>query len=320
MTAATPPLPDRSQPLPSRESLPSVAPGILGALEQLVAIVAQLRSPQGGCPWDLEQTPQTLIPHVLEEAYEVADALRRDDRRAIVEELGDLLLQVVLQAQIAQDLGQFTLEEVAEAIAAKLVRRHPHVFGDVTVASVEEVRHNWEQIKAAEKATHPAPELSPAFPPTLSPENPASPTPPASPAPKAALLSPKLRRYGQTLPPLTAAAKISRKAAEVGFEWDKVEDVWDKVEEELQELREAVTQGDRTHQQSELGDILFALVQIARWYGLDATEALHGTNQRFLDRFALVEAHSDKPLTEMTPQEIDTLWIQAKRLLASPAP
>ncbi|MGA1282702.1 MAG: nucleoside triphosphate pyrophosphohydrolase [Prochlorothrix sp.] len=274
-------------PLSSLSPLPAVTPEVLAAVENLVAVVAQLRSPEGGCPWDLAQTPQTLIPYVLEEAYEVADALRRDDRDAIVEELGDLLLQVVLQSQVAQDSGQFTLQEVAQGIAEKLVRRHPHVFGEVTVADTEEVRLNWEQIKAQEKG-----------------ENPEDPR-----------LSPKLRRYAQTLPPLTAAAKISRKAVGVGFEWDCVEDVWAKLAEELQEFREAIAEGDPVHQEEELGDVLFVLVQLARWHNLDCAEALHRTNAKFVDRFELVEAKTDRPLTELDLAALDRLWNQAKATL-----
>ncbi|MEB3272689.1 MAG: nucleoside triphosphate pyrophosphohydrolase [Prochlorothrix sp.] len=277
--------------LPQSADLPPIAPEVLEAVETLVAVVAQLRSPDGGCPWDLAQTPQSLIPYVLEEAYEVADALRRDDREAVVEELGDLLLQVVLQAQVAQDSGQFTLKEVAQGIGEKLVRRHPHVFGEVTVADTEEVRRNWEQIKAQEKGENPEEDR----------------------------LSPKLRRYAQTLPPLTAAAKISRRAVGVGFEWDCVADVWAKLEEELQEFREAIAEGDPVHQEEELGDVLFVLVQLARWHQLDCAEALHGTNAKFVDRFEVVERlarqQDDRPLEQLDLVELDRLWNQAKALL-----
>lgn len=165
----------------------------LAALQELIEVVAKLRSPDGGCPWDLAQTPQTLTPYVIEEAYEVVDAIKSGDQEAIAEELGDLLLQVVLQAQIASESGQFSLQEVAQGIAQKLIRRHPHVFGDVSVNSVDEVRQNWEQIKAAEKGESSA---------------------------ESQKLSTKLSRYGRTLPPLTAAMKISQKAAAVGFEWE----------------------------------------------------------------------------------------------------
>lgn len=157
---------------------------MLAALQQLIDVVAQLRSPEGGCPWDLAQTLQTLTPYVIEEAYEVVDAIRSGDTRAIAEELGDLLLQVVLQAQIASESGTFSLTEVTQGITQKLIRRHPHVFGDVEVQNVEQVRQNWEQIKAAEKGES-SPDTQP--------------------------VSRKLSRYARTLPPLMAGMKISQK-------------------------------------------------------------------------------------------------------------
>jgi XTP/dITP diphosphohydrolase len=262
----------------------------LKALGELMAVVAQLRSPQGGCPWDLAQTPQTLIPYVIEEAYEVVDALRRQDSEAIVEELGDLLLQVVLQAQIAQEAQDFSLAEVAEGICQKLIRRHPHVFGDEVLDSPEAVRQNWERIKAAEKGEEANPGL----------------TPP---------LHPKLRRYGQTLPPLTGAMKISRKAAQVGFEWDTIDQVWEKFQEELAEFRQALTEDDPVHQQEELGDLLFTVINLARWYNLDPTEALQGTNDRFIQRFTQVETLAGRSLASLSLAELEALWQQAKARL-----
>ena len=213
---------------------------ILDALNRLIEVVAQLRSPDGGCPWDLAQTPQTLIPYVIEEAYEVVDAIQTGDKNAIAEELGDLLLQVVLQTQIASEAGDFSLEEVATGITEKLIRRHPHVFADVEVSSAAEVNQNWEQIKAQEKGD---------------PE-------------QAKLLSRKLRRYARTLPPLMAGMKISKKAAGAGFEWENVEGVWSKFEEELGEFKEALLTENKAHQQEELGDLLFTIINIARWYDL----------------------------------------------------
>lgn len=261
---------------------------VLTALQQLMDVVAQLRSPEGGCPWDLEQTPQTLIPYVIEEAYETVDAIRTGDPKAIAEELGDLLLQVVLQAQIASEAGQFSLTEVAQGISEKLIRRHPHVFGDVEVNSVEEVRQNWELIKDEEKA-------EPAKPPQL---------------------SEKLSNYARSLPPLTAAMKISRKAAGAGFEWDNIDGVWGKFHEELAEFQEALQSDDVVHQESELGDLLFTIVNIARWKGLDPAEALHGTNRRFIQRFVQVESVCDRPLTDYSLEELETLWQRAKQKLA----
>ena len=259
------------------------------ALQQLIDVVAQLRSPSGGCPWDLAQTPQTLTPYVIEEAYEVVDAIRSGDKDAIAEELGDLLLQVVLQAQIASEEGHFTLTEVAQGITQKLIRRHPHVFGDVEVRDAEEVHQNWEQIKAAEKGETPA---------------------------QAQQLSRKLSRYARTLPPLMAGMKISQKAAAAGFEWDDVEGVWEKFREELAEFQQALEQEDKAHQEAELGDLLFTLINIARWEKLDPTEALQGTNWRFIQRLAEMEAVADRPLSDYTLDELETLWQQAKAKLA----
>jgi XTP/dITP diphosphohydrolase len=261
----------------------------LVALENLIKVVASLRSPDGGCPWDLAQTPETLIPHIIEEAYETADAIRKGDKSAIVEELGDLLLQVILQAQIASESAQFTFAEVAAGITEKLIRRHPHVFGDVEINSVDEVNENWEKIKAAEKG------ITAEKPPTL---------------------ASKMSRYASTLPPITAAAKISQKAAEVSFDWDSVDGVWDKFHEEMAEFENALKHEDKAAQQSELGDIMFVLVQLARWYDLDASAALQGTNDRFVQRFAKVEAACDRPLSDYPPEELDALWQQAKALLA----
>jgi XTP/dITP diphosphohydrolase len=267
----------------------SIQASALEALQQLIDVVAQLRSPDGGCPWDLAQTPQTLTPYVIEEAYEVVDAIRSGDKNAIAEELGDLLLQVVLQAQIAGEEGQFTLTDVAQGITKKLIRRHPHVFGEVEVQDAEEVHKNWEQIKAAEKGETTA---------------------------QAQRLSRKLDRYARTLPPLMAGMKISQKAAAAGFEWDNVEGVWAKFDEELAEFQQAVEQEDKTHQQAELGDLLFTLINIARWHELDPTEALQGTNLRFIQRLAAMEAIADRSLSDYTLAELEHLWQQAKARLA----
>ncbi len=271
------------------QAQPLAQASALEALQQLIDVVAQLRSPDGGCPWDLAQTPQTLTPYVIEEAYEVVDAIRSGDKDAIAEELGDLLLQVVLQAQIASEEGDFTLQEVARGITQKLIRRHPHVFGDVEVRDAEEVHKNWEQIKAAEKGETHA---------------------------ESQLLSRKLLRYARTLPPLMAGMKISQKAAAAGFEWDNVEGVWAKFHEELAEFQQAIEQKDKAEQQAELGDLLFTLINVARWYDLDPSEALQGTNHRFIQRLSKMEAVADRPLSDYTLDELETLWQQAKARLA----
>ncbi|HEY9301575.1 MAG TPA: nucleoside triphosphate pyrophosphohydrolase [Phormidium sp.] len=260
----------------------------LTALQKLIEVVGKLRSPDGGCPWDLEQTPQTLIPYVIEEAYEVVDAIRSGDKKAIAEELGDLLLQVVLQAQIASESGDFTMAEVAAGITEKLIRRHPHVFGDVEVNSVDEVRQNWEEIKATEKGE----------------------------TTESQTFSSKLSRYAKTLPPLMAGMKISEKAADVGFEWENVEGVGDKFQEELGEFKYALEHEDKAHQQAELGDILFVLINLGRWYDLDPAEALQETNLRFIQRFSKMEVFAERPLTDYSLDELEAMWQQAKAQLA----
>ena len=261
---------------------------ILNALNRLIEVVAQLRSPDGGCPWDLAQTPQTLIPYVIEEAYEVVDAIQSGDKNAIAEELGDLLLQVVLQTQIASEVEDFSLEEVATGITEKLIRRHPHVFGDVEVGSAAEVNQNWEQIKAQEKGETPE---------------------------QAKLLSRKLKRYARSLPPLMAGMKISKKAAGAGFEWENIEGVWDKFEEELGEFKEALATDNKIHQQEELGDLLFTIINIARWYDLNPFDGLQGTNNRFIKRLTIMEQVADRPLNEYKIDELESLWQDAKTKL-----
>jgi XTP/dITP diphosphohydrolase len=261
---------------------------VLDAVNHLIEVVAKLRSPDGGCPWDLAQTPQTLIPYVIEEAYEVVHAIQSEEQEAIAEELGDLLLQVVLQAQIASEKGHFSLKEVAQGITEKLIRRHPHVFGDLKVQEIEEVHRNWEVIKAAEKGL---------------------------PEPESQLLHQKLDRYHRTLPPLIASMKMSKKAAATGLEWDDIQGVWAKFEEELTEFKEALKTEDKVHQQEELGDLLFTLVNIARWYDLDPSAALQGTNQRFIQRLSVMENQIQGSLTDYNLEELDQLWEQAKAKL-----
>jgi XTP/dITP diphosphohydrolase len=273
----------------------------LEALGELVAVVARLRDPQTGCPWDLEQTHASLVPYVIEEAHEVADAIRHGDDRHLEEELGDLLLQVVLHAQIAQEQGRFDLASISRGISNKLVRRHPHVFAGGQAKDIAAVRQTWEAIKAEEQQqastrsgeteTHPA-------------------TPSASP------LSDQLSRKVRGQNALAGAMTISKKAAAAGFEWDDLTGVWDKVHEELEELKEAVDEaratGDRAHAQEELGDLLFTLVNVARWCQICPEEGLDGTNHRFLDRFSRVEAALGGDLKGQSIRDLEGLWQQAK--------
>jgi XTP/dITP diphosphohydrolase len=267
------------------------------ALAELVAVVARLRDPAGGCPWDLEQTHASLVPYVLEEAHEVADAIRHGDDRHLAEELGDLLLQVVLHAQIASEAGRFNLEQIARGISAKLVRRHPHVFAGAEAADSPAVRRSWEAIKAEETQQRQAAQGGEVEP---------------SASPLSDRLAGKLR--GQ--PALAGAMTISRQAAAAGFEWDAIDGVWAKVHEELDELKEAVAEaqasGDPSHAQEELGDLLFTLVNVARWCGLDPEAGLAGTNRRFIDRFSRVEAALGGDLQGRSITELEGLWQQAK--------
>jgi XTP/dITP diphosphohydrolase len=279
---------------------PSPASASPAALSELIAVVARLRDPQGGCPWDREQTHASLIPYALEEAHELADAIRHGDDRHLAEELGDLLLQVLLHAQIAREGGRFDLEAVAAGIRDKLIRRHPHVFGDAVATDSAAVRELWETIKAAERAEQMVAQAG---------------TPGASSGVAAVSASPLSDRLASKVrgqPALAGAMTISRKAAAAGFEWDAMEGVWGKVHEELDELKEAVASGNKVHAQEELGDVLFTLVNVARWCGIDPEAGLAGTNRRFLDRFARVEAALGGDLQGRSIGELEGLWQQAK--------
>ncbi len=260
-------------------------------LRRLENLVARLRDPAEGCPWDLEQTHQSLTPYVLEEAHEVADAIRHGDDQHLKEELGDLLLQVVLHARIAEEDNRFNLNAVAAGISDKLVRRHPHVFADAEARDSAAVRISWEAIKAQERAGAKAAAVS------------------ASP------LSDQLASKVRGQPAVSAAMTISRKAAEAGFEWEDIAGVWSKVNEELEELKDAICSGDKAHAQEELGDVLFTLVNVARWCEISPEEGLAGTNQRFLDRFSRVEAALEGDLQGQSIETLEGLWQQAKQAI-----
>ncbi len=266
--------------------LPPVAPELAVASPWAMPwISARLRLPDG-CPWDREQTHESLRNHLLEEAYEVYDALGNGPTAALAGELGDLLLQVVLHAQLAAEEGVFDLTDVNAAIASKIVRRHPHVFGDAEVRTSSDVNRQWERIKADERAAE---------------------SPPEERAPKGALDG-----VSRILPALAASQEMQERAANIGYEWPSVEGVLDKVTEELAELREAPTPAE---QAEEYGDLLFVLVNVARWHGIEAEAALRAANDKFRRRFANVErqaAERGVALRELDFEALDALWNIAK--------
>ena len=311
-----PPSPNEAPATPPAGDPGPSADGAAAALAELLAVVDRLRDPEHGCPWDLEQTHRSLIPYVLEEAHEVADAIRHGNDAHLAEELGDLLLQVVLHARIASESGRFDFASVAQGISAKLVRRHPHVFGTAEARDSAAVRLHWEAIKLREQAERDQSQAATA--PAVTPASGAEPlqagadsdSPAASAGPSP--LSDRLAGKVRGLPALAGAMTISRKAAAAGFEWDAIDGVWAKVEEELGELQEAVASGNRGHAQEELGDLLFTLVNVARWGDLDPEEGLAGTNRRFLDRFRRVEAALGGDLGGHSIGELESHWRAAK--------
>lgn len=234
------------------------------SIQALIDIMARLRDPDGGCPWDLRQTFRTILPHTLEEAYEVAEAIEQDDMPGLCDELGDLLLQVVFHARMAEEQGHFDFFHVVRAICDKLIRRHPHIFEDANLADAGAVRANWEQIKASERAGRAE----------KGDETPHG----------------VLTGVAQALPALVRAEKLQRRASRVGFDWDAVEAVFDTVGEELAECRETLAEhADPAERVHEIGDLLFSCVNLARHMGVDAEQALRAANQRFEWRFAQVE-------------------------------
>lgn len=246
------------------------------------SIVARLRSPEG-CPWDREQTHESLRPYLLEEAHELLQAIEEQDDDAIVEELGDVLLQVFLHAQIGQDNGYFQLEDVLEAVSAKMIRRHPHVFGDVQVENADEVVSNWQAIKAQEK-------------------------------PASASLLDGQERFSSSL---TTSFNYQKKAAKVGFSWPDAAGAWDKFNEELQEFQEEAANGSKERQLDEFGDLLFTLVNIARFYGLSPEQAMVQANRKFQSRFEFVEKRVNEGsgnFSDYTLEQLDRFWNEAKQL------
>ncbi|WP_027170024.1 nucleoside triphosphate pyrophosphohydrolase [Mesorhizobium sp. WSM3224] len=265
-------------------------------ISRLIEIMAALRAPKTGCPWDVEQNFSTIAPYTVEEAYEVADAIARGDFDDLREELGDLLLQVVYHAQMAEEIGEFAFADVVEAITTKMIRRHPHVFGDEKARSAGMAKGMWEKIKAGEKAEKRDARIARG----LDPEDHGK---------------GYLDSVPVALPALTRALKLQEKAARVGFDWSEAAPILDKIEEEIGELREALATGDAAPIKDEFGDMLFAFVNLGRHLKLDSEAALSGTNEKFRSRFHYVEQAleaSGGSLEKATLDEMEALWQKAK--------
>ena len=262
------------------DALALAVPALVRAssFERFQETIAHLRAPEG-CPWDRKQTHESLRPYLLEETYEVLDALDSGDAAALREELGDLLLQIVLHSQIAVDRDEFRMADVIASINEKIIRRHPHVWGDVEVGGAEDVKVNWDRLKQAEKSNE---------------------------------RTSRLQGVSKSLPALTQSFSYQDRAARVGFDWPTIDPVLAKLHEELDELLAAETPDEKFY---ELGDVLFAAVNLARWMGVDPESALRAANQRFYRRFHYIEQHAHergRVLEEMTLDEMDTLWDDAK--------
>jgi len=253
--------------------------------------MARLRAPDG-CPWDREQTRESLTRYLVEECYEAVDAIESGDTGRITEELGDLLLQIIFQSQLGAEEGVFDVDDVCRGICEKLIRRHPHVFADTQVTGSAEVLRNWEEIKKTEHGGDA--------------ENPIS----------------VLAGVPNALPALDRAQAVQKKAAAVGFDWDDIDGPMGKVQEEVDELAAAITAGRLDGARQELGDVLFASVNVARFLKVDAASALRGTLRKFAERFAYIERHAaeqGRSLDDMTLREMDDLWDQAKHDAGQPA-
>jgi ATP diphosphatase len=269
---------------PTADSLPREP------MARLLAVMAWLRDRQHGCPWDVDQTFRTIAPYTIEEAYEVADAIERNDLPALKEELGDLLLQVVYHAQMAREAGAFSFADVAAAVADKMVDRHPHVFGDARIATAEAQTASWEARKAAERAARKDGAVEPAG---------------------------ALDGVARALPALLRAEKIQKRAARVGFDWKQTGPVIDKIEEELGELRAELAAGtvDQARLADELGDVLFAVANLARHCKVDPEAALRATNDKFERRFRYIErrlAEAGRKPVDASLEEMEALWQEAK--------
>ncbi|MBC7323623.1 MAG: nucleoside triphosphate pyrophosphohydrolase [Acetomicrobium sp.] len=258
-----------------------------GSFEELVEIMKKLRAPEG-CPWDRKQTLETLKEYVIEESYELIDAIDSRDVKNICEECGDLLLQIVFIAQIAAENDWFEVQEIIESLCDKLKRRHPHVFGDLKVRDSEEVRRNWDMIKLQERESKK--------------EEPS-----------------RLTGIPRSMPALLRAYAIQERAAKVGFDWEKgnLDPIWAKIDEEIRELRKALDEGDAGEVKEEIGDLLFAVVNLSRHIGVNPEEALQGANEKFSARFRFIEESVEgkgRSFDEYSLDELETLWQSAKKV------
>ncbi len=255
--------------------------------KRLLEIMAKLRDLDGGCPWDLEQTFETIAPHTIEEAYEVADAISEKDMPSLKDELGDLLFQVVYHSQLANELGEFSYDDVAKAISEKMIRRHPHVFGDLDIATADAQTENWEQQKAAERKKK---------------------------AEQEGADHSALDGVTRGLPALTRAGKLQNRAARVGFDWPDADGALEKVFEELEEVREEMENAnDQKRLSSEIGDLLFSCVNLARKLAIDPETALRDANHKFEHRFKAMEKGLDKLVEDASLEEMDAQWEKAKK-------
>ena len=250
------------------------------AILALIDVMARLRAPEGGCPWDIEQTFRTIAPYTIEEAYEVADAIERDDMPALKDELGDLLFQAVFHARMAEEDGLFDFADVAEAISEKMIRRHPHVFGDADMRDANEQTTAWEEQKAEERAAKGHRSL--------------------------------LDDVPVGLPGLSRAVKLQKRAARVGFDWREAKDVLSKIVEETAELTEAMDSKDANKMEDEFGDLLFVLANLSRHLKIDPEAALRRTNEKFVRRFSYIEEKLGDRLSEASLEEMESLWSEAK--------
>ena len=257
------------------------------SIQELIEIIELLRDPNDGCPWNIAQTHKSLIPYVIEEAYEVIDAIRSKQPINIKEELGDLLLQIILHSRIASEKNDFDFNDVVTSLKEKLIRRHPHVFSGKKVNSIEDVNQIWESIKQEEKEQRNSYYVQ-------------------SP------ICNELKNKNRYMPPMASALSISTKAAKAGLEWETINDLWAKFNEELKEVKEAIKSKNQLEIEAELGDLFFTLINIARWFKVNPEESIAGTNERFLNRLAYIENKTEGKLSIQSKKDLNSMWKSAK--------